>query len=118
MPNITVGCKLPHGLIIKTGGKAVTLNGANSARIVGGYGLTQVDKDFFEAWKKEFAQFPPLKHGLIFAQEKPASADSQAKEQADIRTGLEPIDPAKPAPGVRPEAYEGKPDGKPEGKDA
>jgi hypothetical protein len=112
MPNITVGCKLPHGLIIRTGGKSVTLAGANSSRIVGGYGLTQVDKDFFDAWKTEFAQFPPLKQGLIFAQDKVAAAESQAKEQAEIKSGLEPLDIKAPVPGVAAEAFEGKPEGK------
>lgn len=109
MPNITVGCKLPHGLIIRTGGKSVTLAGANSSRIVGGYGLTQVDKALWDAWTTEFAQFPPLKHGLIFAQEKAAAAESQAKEQAEVTTGLEPLDLSKPAPGVQAENFEGKP---------
>lgn len=108
MIHITVGCKLPHGLIIKTGNKSVTLAGANSSRIVGGYGLTQVDKDFFDAWSKEFAQFGPLKNGLIFAQAKIESAEAQAKEQSVITTGLEPLNLDKPAAGVKPEAYEGK----------
>lgn len=112
MASVTVGCKLPHGLIIKTGGKSITLNGANSSKIVGGYGLTQVDKDFFDAWKTEFAQFAPLKNHLIFVQEKPANAEAQAKEQTEVKTGLEPLDPAKPGQGVNAEAYEGKPEGK------
>ncbi|HEV2540200.1 MAG TPA: hypothetical protein VGU03_10885 [Frateuria sp.] len=108
MATITVGCKLPHGLIIRTGGKSITLAGANSSRIVGGYGLTQVDKEFFDAWSTEYAQFGPLKHGLIFAQDKANAAESRAKEQAEIKTGLEPLDLAKPAAGVSAEAYEGK----------
>ena len=40
---VTIGCKLATGLIIGIGGKQVTLNGANSSRIIGGYGLTRVD---------------------------------------------------------------------------
>lgn len=108
MATITVGCKLPNGIVITTGGKSATLAGANSSRIIGGYGLTAVDKDLFEAWSKEFAQFAPLKHGLIFAQDKPAAAESQAKEQADIKSGLEPLDLSQPASGVEAEAYEGK----------
>ena len=109
MANVIVGCKLPHGLIIKTGGKSVTLNGANSSRIVGGYGLTSVDKDVFEAWKAEYASFEPLKSGLIFEQANERSAVSQATEQQEIKSGLEPLDLDKPAAGVKPESYEGKP---------
>lgn len=109
MANVIVGCKLPHGLIIKTGGKSATLNGANSSRIVGGYGLTPVDKDFFEAWKAEYASFEPLKSGLIFEQANERSAMSQATEQQEIKSGLEPLDLDKPAAGVKPESYEGKP---------
>lgn len=109
MAQVTVACKLPHGLIIKTGSKSVTLNGANSSRIIGGYGLTPVDKDFFEAWKAEYASFSPLKDGLIFEQANEKSAASQAAEQEEIKTGLEPLDLDKPAAGVVAEAYEGKP---------
>lgn len=104
MANITVGCKLPHGLIIQVGGKKVTLNGANSSRIIGGYGLTLVDKDFFEAWSKEFASFQPLQDGLIFAQDSANKAEGQAKEQVDLRSGFEPLNFDKPAPGVQPVA--------------
>jgi len=106
---VTVACKLPHGLIIKTGDKSVTLAGANSSAIIGGYGLTPVDKDFYDAWRKEYANFAPLKNELIFVQESRAKAEGQAKEQAEVKSGLEPLDPTKPASGVKPEAYEGKP---------
>lgn len=109
MATITVGCKLPNGLIITCGGKSATLAGANSSRIVGGYGLTAVDKDFFEAWTKEYASFAPLKHGLIFAQEKPASAEAQAKEQAEVKSGLEPLPKDRPGNGLKAENYEGMP---------
>lgn len=109
MANVIVSCKLPHGLIIKTGGKSVTLNGANSSRIIGGYGLTPVDKDFFDAWKAEYATFEPLKSGLIFEQANERSAVSQATEQQEIKSGLEPLDLDKPAAGIKPESYEGKP---------
>lgn len=100
MPNITVGCKLPAGVIIKSGNKSVQLNGANSARVIGGYGLTQVDKDFFESWKKEYANYGPLKNGLIFDQASQSSAESQAKEQSVVKSGLEPLNPEKIVPGA------------------
>lgn len=92
MSNVTVGCKLPHGLVITVGGRSVTLNGVNSSRIIGGYGLTVVDKDFFEAWKIEFSTSPLVRNDLIFDQDTAAKAESQAKEQAEVLSGLEPID--------------------------
>lgn len=46
--------------------------------------------------------FPPLAKGLIFEQATVAKAEDQAKEQAGIKSGLEPIDPKKPGSGVAP----------------
>lgn len=112
MATVTVACKLPHGLIIKTGGKSATLAGANSSRIIGGYGLTQVDKDLFDAWSKEYASYPPLKNELIFVQDSASKAEGRAKEQAEVKSGLERLDRDKPAKGVKAEAYEGKAKGK------
>lgn len=109
MTTVTVGCKLPHGLIIEVEGKRVKLHGANTSRVVGGYGLTPgVDKDFFDAWLKLSATSVVVKRGLIFAQDNPGKAEGQAKEQAEIRSGLEGLDPEKPAPGIKAEKYEGK----------
>lgn len=113
MANVIVGCKLPHGLIIKTAsGQSVTLNGANSSKIIGGYGLTPVDKEFFDAWKAEYASFEPLKNNLIFEQATERSAVSQATEQAEVKSGLEPLDLDKPAAGVKAESHEGKSEAK------
>jgi hypothetical protein len=107
---VTIGCKLPNGIILRiASGASVTLNGATSSRIVGGYGLTpDVDKGFWEAWKKEYATFEPFKNDLIFVQESVAKAKDQAREQADVKSGLEPLDKDKPAAGVQAENYEGK----------
>lgn len=102
MANITVACKLPHGIVLKVGGKSVTLNGANSSRIIGGYGLTSVDKDFYDAWKAEYASYAPLKNGLIFAQDSANKAEGQATEQAGIKSGLEPLKQEAVAAGVKP----------------
>ena len=47
---VTVGCKLPNGLIIEVGGQSVELNGANASNIIGGHGITRdVDADLFNA---------------------------------------------------------------------
>jgi len=110
VPNVTVGCKIVNGVILAHQGKRVTLKGANSSRVIGGYGMTEVDKDFFEAWCKANADSALLSGNIIFAQERASMADGKAKEQAGIKTGFEPIDPEKPVPGVSAEAYEGKPE--------
>ena len=94
---VVVGCKLPHGLIVDLNGTSVTLNGANTSHVVGGYGMTyNVDRSFMLAWLDAFKGFEAVKRNLIFIQEKPKSAYANAKEQSDISTGLERIDPDKP----------------------
>lgn len=102
---VIVGCKLPHGLEAQIAGKTVVLNGSNSATIIGGYGLTQgVDKDGFEAWLLAYADLPYVKNELVFAQESAKSAAAQATENAAEKTGLEGLDPKKPAPGIEPDS--------------
>lgn len=95
MAQVTVGCKLPNGLHLDVEGKRTTLNGANSSRIVGGYGLSEVDKDFWEAWSKAYADSPLVKNGLVFAQGSANSAEAKAREQAEIRSGFERLEPGK-----------------------
>lgn len=95
MDLVTVGCNLPNGLHLDLQGKRVTLNGANSSRIVGGYGLTQVDKEFWEAWAKDYADSPLLLNGLVFAQGSEARASAKASEQAEVKSGFEQLVPGK-----------------------
>lgn len=103
MATVTVGCKLPHGLIIEVGNVAVTLKGKNSSNVIGGYGLTEdVDRDFFEKWLAANKDSAAVKNNLIFAQERATNARAEAKEKAKVKNGFEGIDPNKPAPGVEP----------------
>lgn len=98
---VTVGCKLPNGLVVDIDGYTVTLNGANASNIVGGYGLTEnVDKAAFEKWMKAHADQPYVKNELVFAQAKTNSAESKAKENASVKSGLEGLPQDKPAPGI------------------
>jgi len=99
MATVTVGCKLPNGIIMEMGEQRTVLRGTNSAVIVGGHGITEgVDKDFFDAWSKLHADKDFIKGGFVFAHEKSASTAAEAKERADEETGLEPLDPdEKPA---------------------
>ncbi|APW68809.1 hypothetical protein LFZ4_09760 [Salmonella enterica subsp. enterica serovar Antsalova str. S01-0511] len=99
---VTVGCKLPNGLMLEVGPKQVQVAGwwNNAVKIVGGYGLTQVEKAFWEAWLAEHCLQPYVKNGVIFAQDKANSAAAQATEQKTVKSGLEPLPQKNPAPGI------------------
>ncbi|EOC1689306.1 hypothetical protein ACI1BE_000504 [Cronobacter turicensis] len=98
---IVVGCKLPNGLVVEQDGYTVTLNGANSSNVVGGYGLTEgVDKDAFDKWLEVHKSQPYVKNELVFAQAKANSAQSKANENASVKSGLEGLPQDKPAPGI------------------
>ncbi len=99
---VTVGCKLPNGIVIRHGDKSVELKGWNDEAIYFGHGLTEVDKDFWDAWIKDHADFAPVKGGFIFAQNNFASAKAESKEKEKEKTGLEGIDPKKPGRGITP----------------
>lgn len=100
---VSVGCKLPHGLHLdlksNDGPVRVTLKGANDARIVGGYGITEnVSAEFMQQWLKKNARHQAVVNGLIFLHADTKGAEATAKERgADSRTatGLEAIDPIK-----------------------
>jgi hypothetical protein len=119
---IAVGCKLPHGLVIQPErldevrgvdgavhrayvphGEPVTLAGANSSNVIGGYGITEnVDADMFNAWMDSHKSYTPVVQGLIFAQPTANSAKDQAKDQADVKSGFEGLDPNKPGAKLAP----------------
>ena len=64
---VTVGCKLPHGLVAEVGKESVTFLGINSTELIGGHGITEnVPKDFWDAWVAKVSPwFLPLKNGVI-----------------------------------------------------
>lgn len=98
---LTVGCKLPNGLVLEQDGYTVELNGSNSSFVVGGYGLTEgVDKEAFEKWLEVHKNQPYVKRDLVFAQAKTNSAQSKASENEKVRSGLEGLPQDKPAPGI------------------
>lgn len=98
---VTVGCKLPNGLIIEVGGQSVELNGANASNVIGGHGITyNVDADFFNAWMEAHQDRDMVKNGFIFAHDKAADAKAEAVDKEDNATGLEAVDPNAPNAGV------------------
>lgn len=98
---VTVACKLPNGIICEMGKfgdenyTRVALNGANSARVVGGYGLTPVSKEFWDAWVAKNRNLEFVRKGLVFAHNDNASAADEAKDRGEVRTGLEALNPFK-----------------------
>lgn len=100
---VSVACKLGNGLIIDLDGRSYTLQGSNSDEAIAGYGITEgIPEDFYKQWSEQYKDLPAVKQGLIFANTRRESVVSQARQQKDLKTGLEPIDPAKPGMGVQP----------------
>jgi hypothetical protein len=127
---VTVGCKIPNGLILRTfrpatvieqtqggghkevtisepTGEQVVLNGSRYDSgseederpyiIMAGVGFTpNVAKEFFDRWLEQNKSSDIVKRGLIFARGGEADLRSQASEMREVKSGLEPIDPAKP----------------------
>lgn len=96
----TVGCKLPNGFTMELGTfgteeyKSFKLHGINSAKIIGGYGITEnVPEEFFDLWAIKVKDFRFMRRGLIFKQAgklDEASVVALGKEMAKEKTGLEP----------------------------
>lgn len=98
---VTIGCKLPNGLLLEVGNKSVAINGSNNSQVVGGHGITyDVDSDLWAAWLKQNADRDIVKNGFVFAHDKAANVKAEAKEKADSKTGQEPIDPDAKGNGV------------------
>lgn len=103
---VFVGCKLPHGITLNPpkgsadDAEPVELKGLNSSGVIGGYGITEVDADFFAAWLKEHAKAPMVVNSLVFGEAKREKAEDRAEEQSGIKTGTEGLNPDSPAPGV------------------
>ncbi len=94
MAQVTVGCKLPNGLIIRHGEHRVMLHGSNHSEVIGGHGITHgVDAEFFEAWMGAHKDYEPVKQGLIFAHAKEANVRAEAKEKAKNKNGFEQLEP-------------------------
>lgn len=90
-----------HGETVTLKGYAAPFGMAPEAPVAGGYAITTgVDADFWATWLAQNAEHPAVKNGLIFAAERIDSVQKQAKEQAEVRCGLEPLDPDKPMRGI------------------
>lgn len=90
-------------------GEAVIINGPapnrDSKRVLdgeavptaGGYALTfGVQKDFWDKWREQMKDWPPLAAGQIFAHEREDTVKGQAKAGQSGPSGFEPFNPSKP----------------------
>ena len=105
---VAVGCRLPHGLILRVELEdkqiELELKGLNSTGkglngepiIVSDHIINAVDKEFWELWKKQNAKtFQPFLNQAIFEAGSYADAKSLANELKNEKTGFEPADPSK-----------------------
>jgi len=106
MATVKVGCKIPNGIICAMGNQKVTINGANSSALVNGFGITDVDKEFFDAWLERHKDLKMVKRGLVFAVDHAAKMDGATKEKQSEKTGLERLDPEKPVKGAKKDSGE------------
>jgi hypothetical protein len=118
---VYVSCKAPTGLYAELGNKGepghqvVVIKGANQGTFnprdgrftpttVGGFGLTEVPKVFWDAWRKTREAFVAeweAKKFLNVADSKD-EADAWRHDNAETVTGFEPLDPGKMPKGLEP----------------
>lgn len=103
MSTITIGCRLPSGLVLDIGddkNTKVELAGQRQAqarsKIVllseDDYGTTEVDESFWEAFCKRVGpDFAPLKSGAIFVAKNEKEAKAKHKDLKGQKTGHEPL---------------------------
>lgn len=103
---VTVACKLPHGIWmeVQDGNKPKTrilAKGCNTSNVIGGFGLTEnVPADFFEAWIEKNKSLKFVQRGQIWALNRSDSVRKKALEMAELKHGVERLDPDKPPAGL------------------
>lgn len=88
---------MPDGRRVTINGNAAHLRGKEKGKLpVGAYGLTTIARADWEYIKKTYGPSMKLfESGLIFAADRKADAVDMADERAELRHGLEPVDPEK-----------------------
>lgn len=104
MPQVLIGCRLPHGIIISHPNPEsklkATLAGTFSAKLFGpngapiaSYVTTSVDQELWDAWKVAYRDFAALRNGAIFEAKSEQEAKVKAAELRKEKTGFEPLNP-------------------------
>ena len=95
MASIKIGCTLPHGIVLNVNGVNVTLNGQNQfhnmTNRLDTHGVTEIDKSFWDSWKKENREMDAFKNGFIFEAQNDAEIEAKRKDVG--KSGFEQIDP-------------------------
>lgn len=78
---------------VRLKGYAVPFGKVPNYPIIGDFALTEVDRDWWSAWKEQNKGFEMLKKGLIFEHGEKASVEAYAEEHRDLKCGLEPLNP-------------------------
>jgi hypothetical protein len=103
MSKVTIGCRLPTGLILDLSDPTipvVELAGQRQAQerskivLLGeeDYGTTEVDKSFWEAFKARVGpEYAPIKSGAIFEAKSEKESVAVAKDLKGKKTGHEPL---------------------------
>lgn len=98
---ILIGCRLPNGMILthpQNSEMKVTLKGNSGEKLDSGlflppkaFATTEIDAEFWAAWKAAYVGFPPLKNRAIFEARNEQEAAAKAKEMAKEKTGFEQV---------------------------
>lgn len=84
----------PIGEPVKINGYAAPFGMAPDAPISGGYALTSgIDEDLWNSWLEANKDSDLVRNNLIFASGRADHAQGRGREQAALRSGLEPLDP-------------------------
>lgn len=91
----TLVFRLPGGRRVSIAGNTAGLVGLPKGQVpAGAYGFTEVAKADWDYIKAGWADFEPIKNGLLFAASDRGRAEDEAKEKAALRNGHEPVEPA------------------------
>src|SRR6266700_4672662 len=97
---VTRSRRLPETVYIK--GSSVNIEDLRKGNmpeyyIISGYALTPgVPKKFWEQWLAQNKESDVIKNKILFAADGEINVRAQAKEYANIQSGLEPINPENP----------------------
>jgi len=103
MGTVLVANKMPYGIHLDVEKRErVTILGTamphgvqRETALPGGYMLTPVDEEHWNAWAEANKELSLIKTGMIFAEGRRDAARGRAVEQADFVTGVERIDPER-----------------------
>ena len=92
----TIEVHRPTGEQVRLNGCATPVGGPQPKYLIlGGYGITpNVPADFMEKWMEANKDSLLVKNKLIYVAPTRDAAEAKAEEMADIKSGLEPLDPS------------------------